>query len=137
MPFSAAVVPTDLERRAAHRQPAAPGLARLGAHALLRVERRPQAVGLRAAHPYRRLDAGRELVERALRHELAAADHDDLVDRLRHLGQHVARHEHGAALAGLPAQEVAQPADALRVEPVGGLVEHERRAGRRAARRRG
>jgi hypothetical protein len=67
-----------------------------------------------------------ELVERALRHEPAAADHHHLVDGLRHLGQHVARHEHRAPLARLAAQELAQPADALGIEAVGGLVEHER-----------
>jgi hypothetical protein len=67
-----------------------------------------------------------QLVERPLRHELAVADHDDLVDRLGHLGQHVARDQDRAAVGGLGAQEVAQPAYALRVEAVGGLVEHER-----------
>ncbi len=37
----------------------------------------------------------------------------------------MAGEQHGAPLGGEAAQEVAQPADALGVEPVGGLVEHE------------
>ena len=50
-------------------------------------------------------------------------DDDDVVDGLRDLGEHVARDEDGAPLGRHAAQEVAQPADALRVEAVGGLVE--------------
>ena len=61
-----------------------------------RGERGAQPVGIGAPHPHRRLDARGELLERALRHQPPAADHNDLVHRLRHLGQHVARHEHGA-----------------------------------------
>ena len=48
-----------------------------------------------------------------------------LVDRLRDLGQHVARDEHRPAARRERAQEVAQPAHAFRVEPVRRLVEHE------------
>ena len=77
--------------------------------------------GARRAHDH--VPAGREPADRALVDELAAVDHHDVVDRLRHLGQHVAGDEHRAALGGHAAQEVAQPADALRIEAVGGLVE--------------
>ena len=63
--------------------------------------------------------------QRRLRDRAAAVDDDDVVGGLRDLGQHVAGDEHRAALGGERAQEVAQPADALRVEAVRGLVEHE------------
>ena len=64
-------------------------------------------------------------VERRLDHEPAAVDDQDLVDGLRDLGQDVARDEHGAPAGRERAQEVAQPAHALGVEPVRRLVEHE------------
>ena len=50
-------------------------------------------------------------------------DHDRGVRHLGDLGQHVARHEHRAPLRRVPAHEVAQPADPLRIESVGRLVE--------------
>ena len=52
-------------------------------------------------------------------------DHDHVVGGLAQLGQRVAGDQHRAALAGQRAQEVPQPADALRVQAVGGLVEHQ------------
>ena len=77
-----------------------------------------------AAHQHRASRRARDdLGERTLGHDLAAGDHDHGVGGLRHLGQHVARHQHGSSLCGVPAQVVAQPADALRIETVGGLVE--------------
>ena len=57
--------------------------------------------------------------------EPAAVDDHDVVDGLRHLGEHVARDEDRASLGRERAEEVAQPADALRVEPVRRLVEDE------------
>ena len=57
--------------------------------------------------------------------EPAAVDDQHLVDGLGDLGEDVARDQHGAALGGERAQEVAQPAHPLRVEAVGGLVEDE------------
>ena len=74
----------------------------------------------RARRPPRR---GHDLCHRRLRDAAALGDHDHVVGGLAHLGQHVAGDEHRAALPGQPAQEVAQPADALRVQAVGGLVE--------------
>jgi hypothetical protein len=67
--------------------------------------------------------AGDELVDRAVRDHAAAGDNDHRVGGLRHLGEHVTRHQHGPALRREPAHEVAQPADPLRIEPVGGLVQ--------------
>ncbi len=52
-------------------------------------------------------------------------DDHDLVDGLGDLGEHVARHEDRPTVCGERAQEVAEPADSLRVEAVGGLVEDE------------
>ena len=51
-------------------------------------------------------------------------DHDAVGDLL-HLVELMARDQHGAALAGEVAEEAAQPADAVGIEPVGRLVEHE------------
>ena len=76
-----------------------------------------------------RLDVG----HRRLPHEPAAMDDHDLVDGLRDLGEHVARDEDRPALARERAEEVAQPADALRIEAVRRLVEHEHLRDRRAA----
>ena len=45
------------------------------------------------------------------------------VHRLGHLGQEVAGHQHGAAPRGQAAQQVTQPADPLRVQAVGRLVQ--------------
>jgi hypothetical protein len=65
----------------------------------------------------------------------AAVDDDDVVDQVLHLGEQVARHQHGVASGGTGAQQVAQVTDALRVEAIGGLVEHEHgRVGRAALR---
>ena len=83
----------------------------------------PRDVRAGDAHPA--AGAGGELGQRGLGDRAPARDHDDLVGGLGDLGQHVAGDEHGAALGGERAQEVAQPADALRVEAVGGLVEHQ------------
>jgi hypothetical protein len=74
-----------------------------------------------------RLDEGAGLREqlgtRALRLDPPAADdHHAVGDRLD-LGQQVRREQHGAAAVGEAAQQLAHPAHALRVEPVGGLVE--------------
>jgi hypothetical protein len=56
-------------------------------------------------------------------HEAATSDDHHVVDGRLDLGEHVAGHEHGAALPGQVAKQVAEPHDALRVEAVGGLVE--------------
>ena len=56
-------------------------------------------------------------------HESPPLDDHDLVHRLGDLREHVARDQDRAALRGESAQEVAQPADPLRIETVRGLVE--------------
>jgi hypothetical protein len=57
--------------------------------------------------------------------EVAASDDHEVIGHLGHLGQDVARHEDGAALLGEVHEEVADPADPLGVESVGGLVEQD------------
>jgi hypothetical protein len=64
-----------------------------------------------------------ELRLAALRDDPAVADHHDLVSYDLDLVQQVRREQHGATLVGVAAEQVAHPADAGRVEPVGGLVE--------------
>ena len=66
-----------------------------------------------------------ELVDARLGDERAPADDDEPLGGERHLGDEVARDEHGAALGGQVAQQVADPADALGVEPVDRLVEEQ------------
>jgi hypothetical protein len=57
--------------------------------------------------------------------ELPTVDDHDIVDRLRHLREDVARDENPPAFPGERAEEVTEPADSLRVEAVRRLVEHE------------
>ena len=73
-------------------------------------------------HQGPRLGGGGEIGQRGRVHQPAASDDDDLVDGV-HLAEHVARHQHGAALGGEAAQQPAHPHDALGVEAVRGLVE--------------
>ena len=56
---------------------------------------------------------------------MPAGDDDDVVDGLLDLGEDVAGDEHGAAFAREVPQEGPEPGDALGVETVRGLVEHE------------
>ncbi len=89
-------------------------------------QRDDEVVQVGAADP----DAGlrRAVDERdggALRDEPAPADDDQLGRRQRHLRQQVARHQHGAALAGQALHELPDPDDALRVETVDRLVEEQ------------
>ena len=69
--------------------------------------------------------AARELVEAALVDEAPPRDDQHAVDGLLHLGEQVRREQHGAPLGGQRAQQAADPLDALRIETVHGLVEHE------------
>ena len=52
-------------------------------------------------------------------------DDHDLVHGLSDLREDVARNENGAAFGRLRAEQVTEPPDALRIEPVGRLVEDE------------
>ena len=65
------------------------------------------------------------LLERGLDHQPPPADDQHLIDGLGNLGQHMARDEHSPSLRREGAEEVAEPAHTLRVEPVRRLVEHE------------
>ena len=69
--------------------------------------------------------AREELVLGALGDDLAVPDDDDLVGDALDLVEQVRAEQHGAALVGVAAQQVAHPADAGRVEAVGRLVEDE------------
>ena len=56
----------------------------------------------------------------------SSVNDDHLVDGLRDLGEHVAGDQNRAPLAGQRPQEVAQPADALRIEAIGRLIQDQR-----------
>ena len=85
----------------------------------------------REARPVGRVDDGArrrlelEARQRARLHEPAARDDHDVVDALLHLAQQVRAHQHRAALVRQALQEAADPLDALGVEAVDRLVEHE------------
>ena len=66
---------------------------------------------------------GQQLGLAALGDDRAVADHDDVVGDDLDLVQQVRGQQHGAAVVGEAAEQVAHPADAGRVEAVGGLVE--------------
>jgi hypothetical protein len=67
--------------------------------------------------------AGDQVGQRGLGPQAAARQHDHVVDCLRHLAEQVAGDEHGPALRRQFAEQAAEPADAIRVEPVERLVE--------------
>ena len=86
----------------------------------------PQLIELRRAHPdVAPRVAGGELAHRHLGDEPSLADDHELVGGLGHLAHQVARDEDGTTLGGQAAQELADPADAVGVEPVDRLVEHQ------------
>ena len=70
-----------------------------------------------------RAAAGEQLRGRAFGDDAAEVDDHDAVGERLHLAQKVGRQEHGAAAVGKVAQELAHPAHAGWVKPVGGLVE--------------
>ena len=83
---------------------------------------------LRAAdeHGAGAVGAGAQLLHRALADQPAGADDDHPVDGLLDLGQQVAGDQHRAPLlVGQVPEEAAQPLDALGVQAVGRLVQHE------------
>ena len=69
--------------------------------------------------------AGDELGHAAVGDELAPADHDQVISGVLHLRHQVTGHENRAALGGQPLHQVADPQDALRVQAVHRLVEHQ------------
>ena len=62
-----------------------------------------------------------------LQHQPSAVEHADARGHLLDLGEQVAGQEDRGARAVEPEQQLADVADALRVQPVGRLVEHEQR----------
>ena len=64
-------------------------------------------------------------LERALGAQPPVGDDHHVVDGLCHFGQQVGGDQHGLALSGQVAHEVAEPGDPLGVQAVGGLVEDE------------
>jgi len=57
--------------------------------------------------------------------DAAGRDDHDVIDRVRDLRQQVAGDQDAVAVAHVVAKERPEPADAFRVESVGGLVEDE------------
>jgi hypothetical protein len=84
-----------------------------------------QPICLRAPHPHTALRSRQDLGKRRMRDQPPAVDDHDPVCELSHLGEDVAGDEDGPALLDEVAQKAAQPADALRVEAVGRLVEEQ------------
>ena len=68
-----------------------------------------------------------DVVDAAAQYEAAPVDDGHVVARLLDLGQQVAGQEHGAPFSPEPPQQLADLADARRVEAVDRLVEHEQR----------
>ncbi len=89
------------------------------------LQRPLQRGGVRRLH----VGAGRlqQLGAGALRDDLAAADHDQLVGDHLDLVEQVGGEQHGATVGGELAQHPAHPVDAGRVEAVDGLVEDQDR----------
>jgi hypothetical protein len=132
---------------------AAVGVAELGEHHAAVVRRAPDHRGFRVGAQrsvlgHGRGDAGRgqcplqgldvggtddgagggeELCLRALGDDPALPDHHDVVGDDLDLGQQVGGEQHGPPVVGVVAEQVAHPADAGRVEPVGGLVQDQHR----------
>jgi hypothetical protein len=69
--------------------------------------------------------AGDDLTDRTVGNDAAMIDDDQTVGQVGYFGQEMAGDEDGAAVGGVPLEEVAEPAQALGVEAVHGLVEHE------------
>ena len=89
-------------------------------------DRAGQRLPLRGADPHRLHRVARdELGHRAVGDQLAAADHQQVVGGVLHLGHQVGGHEDGAAFRGQRLHQVPDPQDAFRVQPVDRLVEHQ------------
>src|SRR5215218_2270980 len=71
--------------------------------------------------------AGQQVGDRTVGDDPARVDDDQPVDGVLHLPEQVRGQEHGPAAGGVAAEQVAHPADALGVQAVGRLVEHQHR----------
>ena len=118
-PAARATLPTCVGRR-----PRCAGRRRRSASAVMAGggQRRRRARRGRAART-RVPAAAQQLGLGALGDDPALADHDEVVGDDLDLVQQVRGEQHGAAAVGVPAEQVAHPADAGRVEAVGRLVE--------------
>jgi hypothetical protein len=93
-----------------------------------RLQQRHQCGGMRTAYPYMAVAArADEVGHRGVGDQAPLADDDELVGGVLHLAHQVAGDEHGASLAGQGPQERTDPEDALRVQSVHRLVEHQHR----------
>src|SRR2546421_554549 len=91
-----------------------------------RVERGGQLLDVGRPYPYlRRAHGVDDLGDRTLPDEYAGRDDHDIVGQDLHLGEQVAGDQDGPTLGREALEEVAHPADALRVQAVGRLVEDE------------
>ena len=87
-----------------------------------------QLGGPRGAEQYVPAGAGLDQLRRGhVGEQPAAADDDQVVGGLRHLAHQVAGDQDGAAVGGQLPEEPADPVDALRVQAVDRLVEHQHR----------
>lgn len=84
-----------------------------------------QSFGLGGAYDDHVLPGPFEVPDRAFVDQPAPVDHDHVVDGPGRLAQHVAGQRDRAAVRGPVPQQCAQPADALRVQAVHRLVQHE------------
>ena len=91
---------------------------------LLRARQGVSLVPQRDAHDRRRRETGAEVLGRIGRDELPAVDDDDTVADLAHLGEDMARENHGLFAAEIP-DELPDLDDLLRVEAEGRLIEDE------------
>ena len=121
-PRCAASSPTCSMARPCTSMPSAPWGATLRAPARCSSCAKAAGCGRADAHPAGGVTID-ELFDRALLDQPTATDHHQLVGHQRHLRQQMAADEHRLALSGQVGQDVADPADALGVEPVAGLVE--------------
>ena len=60
-----------------------------------------------------------------LRDAPPVVDHHGFVGYGGHLGEHVTRDQNGASAVCQGAEQIAQPSDPGRIEPVGGLIQHQ------------
>lgn len=86
-------------------------------------EERGEFVAMGGLHGDDAFASGADCGDRVRCEESACSDHDEGVRDHGEFRDQVARHQHGAASIGEGSQVVAQPADPVGVEPVGGFVE--------------
>src|SRR6266542_3929324 len=81
--------------------------------------------GLRRSDARTTRRSRREFLDGLMRYEPAVVDDHHLVSELLHFCQHVTRDEHGLPRSDESPEEIAEPADPLRVETIRRLVQDE------------